>query len=335
MNVQQVGRELAVRYVLEGSVQRSGERVRINAQLIDATTGGHLWAERYDEAIDDIFDLQDRITKRIVQSLAIRLTKIELNRVSAKPTENLAAYDYLLKGRALVSKLTRQDSFDAREMFRRAIDLDPSYASAYSGLGFTYFLAVAYGWAVSPNQALENAFKLAQKSLNLDNLDVVAHRLLGRIYVLRKQYDLGVIELERAIALNPNDAASYADQGLVLVWSSRSSGAVLALETALRLDPNMAEEGLFHLGLAYYLKGRYENAILNLERSNARNPDFVLTHVALAAAYGQIDNSAGASRAAAAIRRLDPFFSVEGFGKLFQNQDDAAKVTDGLRKAGL
>jgi tetratricopeptide (TPR) repeat protein len=122
---------------------------------------------------------------------------------------------------------------------------------------------------------------------------------------------------------------------LVLVWSSRSDGAILALKTALRLDPNMGEEGLFHLGLAYYLKGRYEDAILNLERSNVRNPNLLLTHVGLAAVYGQINNSAGASRATAAIRRLDPFFSVDGFGELFQNQDDAAKVTDGLRKAGL
>jgi tetratricopeptide (TPR) repeat protein len=164
---------------------------------------------------------------------------------------------------------------------------------------------------------------------------VVGHRLLGRIYLFRKEYDLGVVELERALALNPNDAASYADQGLNLVWSSRPQGAILAFETALRLDPNMGAEGLFHLGLAYYLTGRYEDAVLHLERSSGRNPDFVLTHVALAAAYGQTENRAKASRAAAAIRRLDPFFSVEDFGELFRDPADAAEVTAGLRKAGL
>jgi TolB-like protein/cytochrome c-type biogenesis protein CcmH/NrfG len=335
VSVGQVGRDLGVRYVLEGSVQRSEQRVRINVQLIDAASGQHLWAERYDESIDDIFDLQDRITKRIVQSLAVRLTDIELDRVSAKPTDNLEAYDYVLKGRALASNLIRADNFEAREMFRRALDLDPAYAPAYSGLGFTHFHAVLYGWAVSPNQDLERAFKLAQKSLDLDKSDVAAHRLLGRIYLLRKQYDLGAVELERAIALNPNNAASYQDQGLVLVWSSRPEGAILALETALRLDPNMGAEGLFHLGLAYYLKGRYEDAILHLERSNGRSPDFVLTHVALAAAYSQMGNRADASRAAAAIRRLDPFFSVDDFGGLFRDPADAARVTAGLRMAGL
>jgi TolB-like protein/class 3 adenylate cyclase/Tfp pilus assembly protein PilF len=335
VSVGQIGRELGVRYVLEGSVQRKDQRVRINAQLIDAASGQHLWAERYDESIDDIFDLQDKITKRIVQSLAVRLTDIELDRVAAKPTSNLEAYDYVLKGRALASNLTRADNFEARDMFRRALDLDPSYAPAYSGLGFTYFHGVLYGWAVLPNRDLDRAFKLAQTSLDLNESDVVAHRLLGRIYLFRKEYDLGMVELERALALNPNDAASYVDQGLNLVWSSRAEGAILAFETALRLDPNMGAEGLFHLGLAYYLTGRYEDAILHLERSGGRNPDFVLTHVALAAAYGQIENHAKASRAAATIRQLDPFFSVNEFGGLFRDPDDAAQVTAGLRKAGL
>jgi TolB-like protein/class 3 adenylate cyclase/Flp pilus assembly protein TadD len=335
VSIGQVGRELGVRYVLEGSMQRNDQRVRINVQLIDAAGGQHLWAERYDESVDDIFELQDRITKRIVQSLAVRLTDIELDRVSAKPTKNLEAYDYVLKGRALAADLTRGDNSEARAMFRQAIELDPAYAPAYSGLGFTYFHGVLYGWSVLPNRDLDRAFKLAQKSLDLDQSDVVAHRLLGRIYLFRKEYDLGVVELERALALNPNDAASYADQGLNLVWSSRPEGAILAFETALRLDPNMGSEGLFHLGLAYYLTGRYQDAILHLERSSGRNPDFVLTYVPLAAAYGQIENHAKASRAAAAIRRLDPFFSADEFGQLFRNPADAAQVTAGLRKAGL
>jgi adenylate cyclase len=334
-SVDQIGRDLGVRYVLEGSVQRTDQRVRINVQLIDTASGRHLWAERYDENLGDIFDLQDRITKRIVQSLAVHLTDIELDRVSAKPTDNLEAYDYALKGRALAKDLTRADNAEAREMFRRALDLDPSYAPAYSGLGFTYFLGVLYGWSVLPNRDLNRAFELAQTSLDLDQSDVAAHRLLGRIYLFRKEYDLGIVELERALALNPNDAASYADQGLNLVWSSRPEGAILAFETALRLDPNMGAEALFHLGLAYYLTGRYEDAILHLERSSGRNPEFALTHVGLAAAYAQIEEPAKASRAAAAVRRLDPFFSTDQFGQLFRDPAHAAQVTTALRKAGL
>jgi adenylate cyclase len=147
--------------------------------------------------------------------------------------------------------------------------------------------AVLYGWAVSPNRAVERAYDLAQESLSLDETDVAAHRLLGRIYVLRKQYDLAIVELERAIVLNPNDAASYAHQGVVLIWSSRPDGAILSLETALRFDPSMDMEGLLHLGLAYYLKGRYADAIRILERGLGRSPDYVYGHIVLAAAYGQ------------------------------------------------
>jgi adenylate cyclase len=335
VDVKKVGRELGVRYVLEGSVQRSDKRVRINAQLIDVSTARHLWSERYEDAIDDIFDLQDRITRRVVGTLAVRLTDIELDRVSAKPTRNLEAYDYVLKGKALVALLTRAEIFEAREMFRRAIKLDPSYSSAYAGLGFTYLNAVLYGWAVSPNRAVERAYELAQKSLSLDGTNVAAHRLLGRVYVLRKQYDLAIVELERAIVLNPNDAASYAHQGVVLIWSSRPDGAILSLETALRFDPNMDMEGLLHLGLAYYLKGRYADAIRILERGLGRSPDYVYGHIVLAAAYGQTGRLDAAVRETEEVKRLDPFFEVEDYGRLFRDSTHAARVIEGLRKAGL
>ena len=335
VQIQQVGRELGVRYVLEGSVQRSETRIRINAQLIDVDTEQHLWAERYDEAIDDLFDLQDKITKRIVRTLAVRLTDIELDRVSAKPTRNLEAYDYVLKGEALVARLTRAENFEAREMFRRAIELDPSYSSAYAGLGFTHLNAVLYGWAAPPVRALERAHELAQKSLSLSETNVTAHRLLGKVNVLRKQYDLAIVELERAIMLNPNDAASYAHQGVVLTWSSRPDGAILSLETALRFDPNMDMEGLLHLGLAYYLKGRYGDTIRVLQRGLGRNPDYVDGYIVLAAAYGQTDQLDAAARQSKEVRRLNPFFEVKNYGRLFRDPAHAARVIEGLHKAGL
>ena len=335
VQIQRVGRELGVRYVLEGSVQRSETRVRINAQLIDVDTAQHLWAERYDEEIDDLFDLQDKITKRIVRTLAVRLTDIELDRVSAKPTRNLEAYDYVLKGQTLVARLTRAENFEAREMFRRAIELDPSYSSAYAGLGFTHLNAVLYGWAASPVRALGRAHELAQKSLSLSETNVTAHRLLGKVNVLRKQYDLAIVELERAIMLNPNDAASYAHQGVVLTWSSRPDGAILSLETALRFDPNMDMEGLLHLGLAYYLKGRYGDTIRVLQRGLGRNPDYVDGHIVLAAAYGQTGQLDAAARQSKEVRRLNPFFEVKNYGRLFRDPAHAARVIEGLHKAGL
>jgi TolB-like protein/Flp pilus assembly protein TadD len=333
--VQDVGRELGVRYVLEGSVQRLENRVRVNAQLIDARSDRHLWAERYDEELENLFDVQEKITSRIVGTLAVRITDLERKRVVAKPTRNMEAYDYVLRGRALVRTLTRVANFEAREMFRQAIELDPDYASAVSGLGWTYHLPVLYGWVGSPIPALERSEELAQKSLALDELNVDAHRLMGRVHLQRRRYDAALIELERAIALNPNDAASYADQGLALVWSSQTDGAIFALEMALRFDPKMAPEALWHLGFAYYLKGRYEDARTTLERSVALNPDFPLSRIALAATYGQLGREAAAGREADAIRRLDPFFRVETFGRLFRNPEDAAHVATGLRKAGF
>ncbi len=335
VNVQQVGRELAVRYVLEGSVQRSGERVRINAQLIDATTGGHLWAERYDEEIDDIFDLQDRITKRIVRTLAVRLTDIELDRVSVKATRDLEAYDYVLRGREQLLRFDSAGNFEARDLFRKAIKLDTSYADAYAGLGWTHLNAFLFGWTDAPMEALERSQKLAKQALAISDGSVDGHRLLGRIYLNRHQHDLAMVELERAIAQNPNDAQSYAEQGILLVWSGRPDGAVTSLEIALRFDPKMNAESLAHLGLAYYLNRRYGEAVKFLERSIGQSPDFQFGHQILAAAYGQLGRSQEAFREADAVRRLYPFFQVDEYGRQFRDPEHAAHVIDGFRKAGL
>ncbi len=336
VTVGEVSRELGVRYVLEGSVQKLGERVRINAQLIDGTTGQHLWAERYDEAAADLFDLQEKITRHIVRALAVRLTKIEQNRAFAKPTRDLQAYDFVLRGRALLATSERAENFKARALFRRAIELDPAYASAHAGLGWTFVISVLFGWTGSPQAAMENAHQRAQKALSLDLSNIDGHRLLARIYITRRQYDLALIETERVIAINPNDAGGYAEQGVALVWSGRPDGAILAVETALRFDPNMDPNTLWHLALAYYLKERYADAVAILEQNIGRRPDnAVFDYQLLAASYAQMVRPDEAIRAAAAVRRLNPFFEAKDFGGMFQEPADAARVVEGLRKAGL
>jgi TolB-like protein/class 3 adenylate cyclase/Tfp pilus assembly protein PilF len=335
VNVQEVGREFAVRYVLEGSVQRSGDRIRINAQLIDVGTGGHLWAERYDEAIGEIFDLQDKITTRIVRTLAVRLTDIELGRVSAKATRDLEAYDYVLRGRQHLMRFGETDTFEARDMFRNAIQLDPSYADAYAGLGWTYLNAFLFGWTDAPKEALERSQELGQKAVSINDASVTGHRLLGRIFLNLRQHDPALVEVERAIALNPNDAQSYAEQGIFLVWSGRPDGAITSFETALRFDPKANAETLAHLGLAYYLKTDYAKAVAFLERSIVQSPNFQFGHEVLAAAYGQLGRNREAFREADAVRRLYPFFQVDGYGRQFRDLEHAAHVIDGLRKAGL
>jgi len=335
VKVQEVSRDLGVRYVVEGSVQKLGERIRINAQLIDATNGQHLWADRYDEDASDLFDLQDRITKHIVGTLAVKITGIEEKRAFAKPTRDLKAYDYVLRGLKMLSTRKREENFEARHLFRNAIARDPSYASAYAGLGRSFQDAVRYGWTGSPQAAMQRAYELAQQAIAIDNASVAAHRLAAAVYLTRRQYDLALVESERAISLNPNDAATHALQGLVLLFFGRPDGAILSLETALRYDPLMSPGSLANLGLAYYLKGRHEDAAKVLERGLALNPDYLFGQTVLAAVYGQLGHRERAARAAQDVRRLNPFFSTDEFGGLFRESADKARVADGLRKAGL
>ncbi len=335
VTVDEVSRDLGVRYVLEGSVQKRGERVRINVQLIDSTNGQHLWAERYDEPVADVFDLQEKITRHIVRTLAVRLTEAEQKRAFAKPTRNLEAYDYVLRGRALLAQQRRAENFEARELFRRAIELDQAYASAYAGLGWTHLYAASYGWASAAHSEFERAHRYAQKTVSLDESNAEGYRLLARVYLFRRQYDAALIEAERAIAINPNDAGSHAEQGTAMVWSGRIDGAILALETALRFDPNMDPTISWHLGLAYYLKERYPEAVAVLERNVGRRSDQVWDYLLLAATYAQMERAKEATRAAEMVRRLDPFVQGRNSFLLFRDPADAARVIKGLRKAGL
>lgn len=335
VDIRQVAKELVVRYVLEGSVQKIGEKIRINAQLIDGTNGQHLWAERFDERAENLFDLQDEITRRIVRTLAVRLTDIELKQAFAKPTKDLRAYDYVLRARALVDQGTPDENFEARKLFRQAIGIDPGYASAYAGLGWTYIEPVLWGWTGSPQKSMKQANDLAQKAISLETSNVEARRLLIQVYSIRRQHDLAVLEAERAIALNPNDAESYANQGIALVWAGRIDGAILSLEMALRFDPNMRAQHFWNLGLAYYLKARYDDAIVVLEKSIERRPDSAYEHAVLAACYAQINRPKKAMASVAAVRRLNPFFKVEEFGPQFGDPAVAERMAEGLRKAGL
>jgi TolB-like protein/Tfp pilus assembly protein PilF len=335
VNVEDVSREMGVRYVLMGSVLKRGEQVRINAQLIDGTTGQNLWADRYDESTNNIWGIQADITGRIVRTLAVRITEIEQQRVLAKPTDNFEAYEYMLKGQALLARQSRNENFEARKLFRRAIELDPNYATAYSGLGWTYYEAVQWGWTGSPQQAVEQAYDLSQKALSLEASDIFGRRLLASIYSLRRQHDLALIESERLIAINPNDAGSFAQQGIALTWLGRPEGAILALERALLFDPDMKTDIFWHLGLAYYLKKRYADSAAVLERNIGRKANPFWDYLLLAAVYGQMDRTQDAARAAKAVRQIDPLYKrLLRFGQ-FKNSSDTEQVNEGLRKAGL
>jgi adenylate cyclase len=281
VKVQDVGREMGVRYVLEGSVLKSGDKLRINAQLIDATTGYHLWSERYDRPLKDIFALQDEIVQKIVTTLKLQLSLREQGILVRKTTDNLEAYDYLLRGLESYFRFTKEANVQARQMFEKAIELDPQYALAYAILSATYSLEWNMQWSTDP-QTLERAGELAQKALALDGSLPLAHSVLSWVYVQKQQPDQAIAESEQAIALDPNAAGSYAQLADVLNTVGRPEEAVRFVEQAMRLNPRYPVTYLVTLGLAYRLTGRHAEAITAFKQVIGRNPNFVGAHTGVA-----------------------------------------------------
>jgi adenylate cyclase len=245
VNVQEIGKELGVRYVLEGSIQKTSEQVRIVAQLIDTTSGGHIWSERYDRPIKDIFALQDEIVQKILTTLKLQLALQAQGWVVRKRTDNPEAYDFYLRGREYATRDTKESIAQARQMWEKAIALDPQYAEAHVMLAWTYWREWVWRWSADP-QTLERALALAKKAIALDGSLPLAHSALSFVYVQKQQYDQAIAEGERAIALDPNDADRYASQAEALNSVGRSKDALRRIEQAMRLNPRYPP---FYLGL--------------------------------------------------------------------------------------
>jgi adenylate cyclase len=330
----EIARSLAVRYQVEGSVRHTGDRVRVTAQLVN-TDGRVLWSARFDEALADLFVLQDKITTQIAGALAIHVTRSEQRRVFAKPTENLEAYDYVLRARPALQRPARANNVEARAFLRRAIQLDPSYAAAYAALAETYHIDVSMGWAQSPTVSLSRAEEMANKALSLNDSEVRARIILGRIHIFYHRYEQANAEIERAIAINPNDAHGLAGRGNILVWLGQTDAAIEALELAQRLDPELNAFDRFALSLAYYLKRRYDASIEQAELNILKAKGAPFSQVVLAAAYAQHNRSEDAARVVTTIRRTNPMFDPQTFGSKFLNPADLEHLRDGFRKAGL
>jgi adenylate cyclase len=284
VKVQDVGREMGVRYVLEGSVQKADQRVRITTQLIDATTGYHLWSEQYDRPLHDLFALQDEIVQKIVTTLKLQLTLQEQGWVVRKHTDNLEAYDAFLRGVEYFSRYTKETDAQARQLYEKAIALDPQYADAYAWLSYTYWREWVSRWSTDP-QTLERALTLVHQALALDDSLPIAHSLLGYVHAQKQQYDQAIAEGERAIALDPNNADSYARQADVLNNAGRFEDALQLIEQAMRLNPRYPFWYLVELGWAYSSTGRYAEAIATLKEAISRGPNHMLAHHLLANSY--------------------------------------------------
>ncbi len=333
-NPVEIARNLAVRYQVEGNVRQTGDRVRVTAQLVD-TNGQVLWSASFDEALVDVFSLQDKITTQIAGTLAIRVSQAEQLRVFAKPTKSLEAYDYVLRARPALLRPARASTVEARVLLRRAIEIDPNYAAAYAALAETYFAAVSMGWAESPTVFMSRAEEMANKALNLDDSDVRAHIILGRIHIFYHRYEEAKAELDRVIAINPSDATALAGRGNILMWSGQTDAAIETLELAQRIDPELNPLDRMALSLAYYLKRRYDAAIEQAELNLRKTAGANFSRIVLAAAYAQLGRLEDAARVVTTIHRVDPTFDAQEFGTKFLSAADLERLRDGLRKAGF
>jgi adenylate cyclase len=337
VKVQQVSEELGVRYVLEGSVQRSGSRVRVTAQLIDGTSGYHLWSEIYDREIDDVFVLQDAITLNVVTALQIQLTQGEVARVRQRGTNNLRAWLLVNQSFDHLLRFTQEDNEHARRLAEEAIALDPKYPEAYVRLGRTHLQDFHSGWVSNPAASLRRSIELAQQALKLDDTYPDTYVLLSGIYLFLTRHDDARLAISKALELSPNHSLGKAHLGMILTYAGEPEAAINVFKEAMRLSPIYPDWFLSELARAYFLMGRYEEAIEALQRRLQHDPNSGEALILLAAsesASGRLDKAKAALDKFLAPR---PAYTLGHYasGEFFKNPEDLNRVLEALRKAGL
>jgi adenylate cyclase len=340
VNVQQVAKDLGVRYVLEGSVRTSGDRVRITAQLIEAATGNHLWAERYDRDYKDIFALQDEITDRIVVALRIKLTEGEQMRVHRKHTRSLEAWNLLGRGTEHFYRVNKTDNATARQWFKKAIEADREYALAYALLAWTHWHDAFQGWSEDRELSIERASFLAEKARALDDALPDVYALQGTIHLFNREYDEAIEAGEKAVTLNPNHANNTALLAMILQNVGRPQEAIRKFKTAMRLSPYYPAWFLEVLGHTYLDAEQPDEALVAFETFLDREPSATHAahaHIGRAFAYHALDQDDEARAEVAKAIEADPGISLTRFGQLSLNKDKAGDETALaiLRKLGL
>ena len=340
VDVKQAGRELGVRYLLEGSVRRAANRVRITAQLIDATTGGHLWADRCEGVIDDTFELQDQITERIVGAIAPQLERAEIRRAQRKPTENLAAYDYYLRGMANLHQGTREAINEALPLFYKVIERDPDFASAYAMAAWCYFWRKVNGWMVDRPQEIAEGARLARRAIELGTDDAVALTRGGHALAhLVGDLDGGIECLDKALIINPNLAAAWFLGGFLRVWQGEHDSAIEHFLRAMRFSPLDPEMYRMQAGMAaaHLFAGRFDEASIWAEKSYRDLPSFLMVVGIIAASHALAGHTEKARQAAQHLHQLDPTLRISKLTDWLplHRPEDLATFAEGLSKAGL
>ncbi len=335
VKIQQVAKELGVGYVLQGSLRKIGEKMRINVQLIDAGNGAHVWAKRYDKPTAKLFDVQDELSREIAGTLLVNISAADLAKSAQKRPKDLSAYDYVLRARAQFAPHEKDATLAARKLAEQAIAIDPDYAAAYATLGDTFILAYILQW--EGPEALDRAYDAARKAVGLDRLSSISHELLGRVFLRRRQHDDAVASIERSIVLNPNRSRSYASLADTLTFAGRAEEAVELVFKAIRLDPFYSPRYNLYLGRAYYFSKQYDKAMAQLKTCAARAPKFRACYMYLIPTYAELGRQADARDATARLRKIAPEFSIStSVQKHLPFVPSAMQFyIGGLRKAGL
>jgi adenylate cyclase len=330
---QDVCRELGVRYVLEGSVRKAGQRVRITAQLIDGISGGHLWAERYDRGLADIFAVQDDVTEKIVRALEVSLVNKARNRRARVETSLIEAYDYVLRGREQYRLFTKDGNLNARRLYEDALEIDPNYAAAYAGLAETYM----HDWFRGSPDALEKAYELAIRANALDPTLPLVYEALGNVQLFRKHHEEALAAAEQWVKIEPGNAEALANLAATLHFHGDSDQVIELIEKAMHLNPYYPFFYIQYMGQAYFAMERYEAAIEALMRTTTRNPDALTAHVYLAACFGLLGEDVRARETLGEVQRIYPGFSTAWVLTFmpYKRASDLDRLIKGLQKAGL
>jgi len=335
VKVQQVSEELGVRYVLEGSVRSSGDKVRITAQLIDAIKGQHLWAENYDCDFKDIFEIQDEITMKIVNSLRVKLSHGEQARVLEKQIKNPDVFSKFLQVLSLSGHGTKESLIRIGQLAQEIVDMAPESPIGYRVLGRYHYGLASRG--ISPRENSRKAFKFAQKALSLDEFDAPSHALLGQVYLLIRKYEKAIASGKRSVELQPNGAIFHADLGNTLSYAGRVDEAIAHIKQAIRLNPFPPFSYYQRLGLCYRQKGQYEDALMEFKKALQRAPDAPANHTVIAITYALLDREEEARASAAKAIELNPNISVSWLSKIskYKDQGHLKLILDAMRKAGF
>ncbi len=341
VKVKQVSEELGVQYVLEGSVQRSTDRIRINAQLIDALTGHHLWAERYERDLKDLFALQDDITMKILTATRVKLTEGEISSVYSKYYRGKQGFDCYLKlmeGAKYSERQNIEDNNVARRLNEEAISMCPENPVGYAQLSGVYMTDYQLGNTKSPRETLGKAEELAKKALAIDDSIPIAHIMLRTVYSYKREYDKAIAEGERAVALDPSGSVAYTHYAIALLMACRPEEAIPMFQKAIRLNPNAAAGTFVYLGHAFRNASRFEEAVSAYKKGIQRAPDFIVAHIGLGTVYSLMGREKEARAEAEEVLRINPKFSLDYFAKSsapYKDQSEIDKVVNAMRKAGL